>query len=80
MYGVGDLPKTYSKFAKLFPGIIIDIVKDQDNRYFRFIQLGDHDHGSEDMPLYFVHQLQNLCFDLTGTELIENEPIRAGNR
>jgi hypothetical protein len=68
-YGVRDLPKTYGKFAKLFPGIAVEIVKDQDDRYFRFIQLSDHEHGLEDVPLFFVRQLQNHCFDLTGAEL-----------
>jgi hypothetical protein len=76
-YGTRDLPKTYSKFSKSFAGITVEIVKDQDNRYFRFIQLDDHKHGLEDVRLFFVHQLQNLCFDLTGAELTEAKQVGA---
>jgi len=79
MYGTRDLPKTYHKFAKLFPGITVEVVKDQDNRYFRFIQLDDHAHGLEDVPLFFVHQLQNLCFDLTGADLADAKLVAAIN-
>jgi Arm domain-containing DNA-binding protein len=38
-----------------------------------------HDEGLENVPLFFVHQLQNLCFDLTGAELSEDNRVGVRN-